>query len=152
MQAMPASTSGSEGRIVGVTEVSWQTDAEVVDRLGECGAVPKRGGGPPHPTSGFYPYLSCMAVLPAWRRKRVASALIAEAEREAERWGFRYIALHVYAKNDRARELYSRCGYEVVEVDPWWRNFPDERRELRVKWLNPAGRQRAGPEERISAA
>ena len=113
--------------IIGVAEVSWQNDAEIIEILGHAGTA--------EDTNGFYPYLSCMAVNPTWRRKGIASSLISNSERIATEWGFKYIALHVYLKNSEARELYTRCGYKVVAVDPWFKFSGDRQRELRVKML-----------------
>ena len=59
-------------------------------------------------------HMSGLCVLPTARRRGVGHALVAAVRRDAsaER---RPLFLHVEAANTPARELYTRCGFELVE-------------------------------------
>jgi GNAT superfamily N-acetyltransferase len=64
------------------------------------------------------PELQDVAVRPEHRRRGVASALTAAAEREARSRGFDRVRLHVSARDEGAQALYRRCGYGEVGVPP----------------------------------
>jgi len=62
------------------------------------------------------PYLSDLAVLPSYRRKGVAQALIHECETEAKLWGKDELYLRVESKNDGALDMYkNKLGYEALD-------------------------------------
>lgn len=62
------------------------------------------------------PYLSDLAVLPAYRRKGIAQALIHECETEAKLWGKDELYLRVERKNDGALDMYrNKLGYEALD-------------------------------------
>lgn len=54
-----------------------------------------------------------IAVVPSAEGRGVGRALLEAAERWAVDAGYRYLTLHVFAGNDRARRLYERVGYEI---------------------------------------
>ena len=72
------------------------------------------------------PLLSNVVVLPAFRRRGIASRLVASAEDLARDWEFDELLLLVNEENEAARTLYSRLGY--VEED----TRDSERRTPRV--------------------
>lgn len=60
------------------------------------------------------PYLSDLVVNPDWRRRGVASALMAEAERLARDMGYDELYLGVRSTNEPALKMYSNMGYEEI--------------------------------------
>ena len=61
------------------------------------------------------PTIANLVVSPAWRRRGVAKGLIKSAERiVARKWNCSELGLYVEKANQRAKELYSRTGYEVA--------------------------------------
>ena len=62
------------------------------------------------------PYLSDLAVIPAYRRMGVAQALISECETEAKLWGKDELYLRVERDNDGALKMYKqKLGYEALD-------------------------------------
>lgn len=62
------------------------------------------------------PYLSDLAVLPGYRRKGVAQALIQECETEIKLWKKNELFLRVERKNNGALEMYkTKLGYEALD-------------------------------------
>jgi len=57
-------------------------------------------------------------VVPAHRRRGIATALTAAAEREAAAQGHARISLGHSIANDAARRLYERLGYRNAGLDP----------------------------------
>jgi ribosomal protein S18 acetylase RimI-like enzyme len=76
----------------------------------------------PQPPTGLL-YVDALAVDPGWRRRGVARARHAEADRIAERHGLPGVALDTGIENRAARALYQHCGYEQRGLRP----VPDER-------------------------
>jgi ribosomal protein S18 acetylase RimI-like enzyme len=76
----------------------------------------------PQPPNGML-YVDALAVDPAWRRRGVARALLAEADRMAEQHGLPGVALDTGIENRAARSLYQHAGYEQRGLRP----VPDER-------------------------
>ena len=64
------------------------------------------------------PELQDVSVRPEHRRRGVASAITASAERQARERGFNRLRLHVSAGNEGAQALYRRSGYVDVGVPP----------------------------------
>ena len=60
------------------------------------------------------PLLSNLAVIPEYRRRGVASQLVARSEMVATQWGFDELLLLVSDDNTAARELYCRRDYREV--------------------------------------
>jgi len=71
---------------------------------------------PEPPPASFY--VDSLATVAALRRRGVARALLAEAEREARRRGLRSLALDTWLDNRPARALYLSVGFEEVAYTP----------------------------------
>jgi ribosomal protein S18 acetylase RimI-like enzyme len=69
----------------------------------------------PHPPARAL-YVDALAVAPEFRRRGVASALLAGAEDAAKAGGFDAVALDTGLHNDAARSLYEAAGYRQREV------------------------------------
>ena len=76
----------------------------------------------PQPPRGLL-YVDALAVAPGWRRRGVARALLAEADRLAAAQGLRGVALDTGIENRAARALYQRSGFLQGGLRP----VPDER-------------------------
>ena len=77
---------------------------------------------PSPPASAFY--IDALATSEEFRRRGVARALLAEAEREAHRRRLPAIALDTTIDNAPARALYGREGYDEVAYQPPGRGLP----------------------------
>ncbi|XP_078434244.1 acyl-CoA N-acyltransferases (NAT) superfamily protein isoform X2 [Wolffia australiana] len=106
--------------LVGVVDVSIQRELDVLKHLEEVEE---------------YLYVSGIAVLKSWRRRRVASALLRACDAQSIIWGCTHMVLHAYEDDKSAQELYKKAGYEVVSDDPWWVNpwLGKRRRVLMIK-------------------
>jgi ribosomal protein S18 acetylase RimI-like enzyme len=80
------------------------------------------GGLAPRPPFDAY-YVDALAVDPAWRRRGVATRLLAEAEHLAAKAGMRRLALDTGLQNAAARRLYEAYGFRQREI----RRAPDAR-------------------------
>ena len=69
----------------------------------------------PHPPARTY-YVDALATAPGARRRGVARALLAQAEREAAAAGLPAVSLDTGLHNDAARALYEAAGYEQRHV------------------------------------
>src|SRR5579859_780758 len=58
-----------------------------------------------------FAYITSVSVLPAWRRKRVASLLLAECVRYLRNRAFEYVELEVGIENLNAVHMYERHGF-----------------------------------------
>ena len=76
----------------------------------------------PQPPGGML-YVDALATAPSARRRGVASALLADAERQAAAAGLVAVALDTGIENRAARVLYERSGF----VSRGLRPVPDER-------------------------
>jgi len=76
----------------------------------------------PSPPEGSW-YVDALAVAPPARRRGVAAALLADAERAAREHGASGVALDTGLENEPAQRLYERYGFECRDV----RHAPDER-------------------------
>ncbi len=72
--------------------------------------------GDPHNSEGVG-WIATLGVLPEYRRKGIASALLAECENQLD---FPRIRLSVRKDNDGAINLYQNAGYHMVDL---WRNY-----------------------------
>ena len=70
-----------------------------------------------------YPYISNLAVKNIYRRRGIASQLLARCERVAHSWGYDAIQLHVLSHNDSAKQLYLNNGYKIIQKEPHWNGF-----------------------------
>lgn len=76
----------------------------------------------PAPPAGSW-YVDALAVDPDWRRRGVATALLAAAEEEAARTGATGVSLDTGVGNAGARALYERRGFRPGEI----RRTPSDR-------------------------
>jgi ribosomal protein S18 acetylase RimI-like enzyme len=81
------------------------------------------GRAAPSPPSPSF-YVDALATDPALRRRGAASALLAEAERQARRRGLPAVALDTTVGNRGARALYARTQFEEVAYRPAARGLP----------------------------
>ncbi|XP_058206258.1 GCN5-related N-acetyltransferase 10, chloroplastic-like isoform X2 [Rhododendron vialii] len=67
-----------------------------------------------------YLYVSGIAVLNTFRRRKVASALLKACDMVSILWGFEYLVLRAYEDDLGALKLYGNAGYRIVSADPPW--------------------------------
>ncbi|NLH00087.1 MAG: GNAT family N-acetyltransferase [Chloroflexi bacterium] len=72
--------------------------------------------GDPHPREGLA-WIATLGVLPEYRRRGIAAALLTQCEQEL---GMPRIRLSVRRTNDGAISLYKKFGYEMIDV---WRKY-----------------------------
>ncbi|XP_051179616.1 GCN5-related N-acetyltransferase 10, chloroplastic [Lolium perenne] len=77
-----------------------------------------------------YFYVSGIAVLPSFRRRKVGTALLKACEVLALEWRQSFMALRAYEDDRSARGLYSKAGYRVVSRDPGWVTWVGRRRRV----------------------
>ncbi|KAK3230077.1 hypothetical protein Dsin_001958 [Dipteronia sinensis] len=123
--AEPATNSSreSQGKLVGVVDVTVQRDTPVLQHL--QGAKE-------------YPYISGLAVSKSFRRRKIASVLLKACDMLAILWGYEYLVLRAYEEDLGAETLYSKAGYHVVSGDPPWLSswIGRKRRVLLIKRSN----------------
>lgn len=73
---------------------------------------------PSEPEAELVPYLTSLAVAPAYRRRGAARQLLLRAEALAVGWGYSEVALDTAAANTAAVELYASCGYLLEGQTP----------------------------------
>lgn len=75
-----------------------------------------------------HPYISNLAVKPAYRRQGIARKLLLKCEQIAINWGYQKLCLHVLADNYQAQQLYFSKGYRIEKIDSgiddWFFNRP----------------------------
>ncbi|PON96828.1 FkbH domain containing protein [Trema orientale] len=116
--------SNSQQRLVGVVDVTVLRDQNVLNHL--------------PPDAEEYLYVSGIAVLESFRRRKIATVLLKACDMLSILWGFKYLVLRAYEDDFGARELYSNAGYRVVSGDPSWLTtwIGRKRRVLMVKQSN----------------
>ena len=67
-----------------------------------------------------YPYVSNLAVAEQYRRLGVGSQLLAACEHSALDWGYLETRLHVLDRNESAKQLYCKNGYQIAQIEPNW--------------------------------
>ncbi|CAK9141343.1 unnamed protein product [Ilex paraguariensis] len=109
--------------LVGVVDITAMRDEAVLQHL---------------PGVDEYLYVSGIAVLNNFRRKKVATALLKACDKLSILWGFEYLVLRAYEDDWGARKLYSNAGYRVVSGDPPWMTtwIGRKRRVLMIKQSN----------------
>ena len=89
-----------------------ELDIPLIERLKQSGVTVEKlflEGAP-----GTY-YLSTMGVNPDFRGRGIGTMLMEAAEEEGRNLGFEKTSLLVSKDKDRARHLYERRGYEIVD-------------------------------------
>src|SRR5216683_3224520 len=71
-------------------------------------------------------HINNLAVLPAYRRAGIGSALLTHVLDEGARMGARRATLEVRRSNEAARQLYERFGFSVVGVRQGYYSNPVE--------------------------
>jgi len=69
------------------------------------------------------PYISNLAVAQDYRRLGVGSQLLIACERAALDWGYTETRLHVLERNESAKQLYCKNGYQISQIEPNWGNL-----------------------------
>jgi ribosomal protein S18 acetylase RimI-like enzyme len=77
---------------------------------------------PSPPATAFY--VDALATDPDARRRGVARALLAEAERQARVRGLPAVALDTTLDNEPARALYAQAGFDEIAYKPPMRGLP----------------------------
>ncbi|GAB4449882.1 MAG: GNAT family N-acetyltransferase [Anaerolineae bacterium] len=72
----------------------------------------------PHPAETF---ITGLCILPAYRGQGHGSAILARMLADLRAQGHRHLALEVESKNDRALNIYRRCGFEVTTAYDYFR-------------------------------
>lgn len=82
-----------------------------------------------------YLYVSGIAVLNTFRRRKVATALLKACDMVSILWGFEYLVLRAYEDDLGALDLYGNAGYRIVSADPPWMStwIGRKRRVLMIK-------------------
>jgi len=129
-QGWPVSTVAElEGQVVGVMQINDESQSYritprvallAIRTFGIVGIVPVLGRtrarlrvNPEFPKGTFH--VSELDVDPAYQNRGIGGALLAQAESEARRLGYKTLSLVTTTVNP-ARRLYERNGYRVVET------------------------------------
>ena len=75
------------------------------------------------PDKNQYPYISNLAVKSSYRRRGIATGLLSRCEKVALSWGYDAIQLHVLDQNQQAKQLYLKCGFQIIAREPHWNGF-----------------------------
>ncbi|KAJ1288811.1 hypothetical protein BS78_02G116700 [Paspalum vaginatum] len=102
-------------KIVGVVDCTVQGEDDVLKHL---------------PGADEYLYVSGIAVLPSFRRRKVGTALLKACEALGLQWRHKFMVLRAYEDDDGARGLYAKAGYMVVSRDPDWVTWVGRRRRV----------------------
>ncbi|EER96202.1 hypothetical protein BDA96_02G106900 [Sorghum bicolor] len=102
-------------RIVGVVDCTVQDEDDILKQLQGVDE---------------YLYVSGIAVLPSFRRRKVGTALLKACESLGLKWRHRFMVLRAYEDDDGARGLYAKAGYRVVSRDPDWVTWVGRRRRV----------------------
>ena len=86
-------------------------------------------------------HINNLAVLPAYRRAGIGSALLTHVLDEGARMGARRATLEVRRSNEAARQLYERFGFSVVGVRQGYYSNPVE--DALVLWREELGQFRS---------
>jgi len=65
----------------------------------------------------LFPYISNLAIAPAFRRQGIAADLLQACEPIAQQWEYQDLYLHVLENNQAARALYKKVGFRVCQVE-----------------------------------
>ncbi|CAL5076113.1 unnamed protein product [Urochloa decumbens] len=102
-------------KIVGIVDCTVQNEEDIIKHL--------QG-------ADEYLYVSGIAVLPSFRRRKVGTALLKACEALGLQWRHKFMVLRAYEDDDGARGLYAKAGYRVVSRDPDWVTWVGRRRRV----------------------
>ncbi|KAL5704111.1 hypothetical protein ACHQM5_022584 [Ranunculus cassubicifolius] len=110
----------SRRKLVGVVDITVLNDKSVLSFLDG---------------SEEYLYISGIAVLEEFRRRKVATVLLKACDLLSRLWGYEYLVLRAYDDDAAALTLYTNAGYRIVTGDPPWLTswIGRKRRVLMVK-------------------
>lgn len=80
-------------------------------------------------------YISNVAVTSAYRRQKIADALILELMKRAEALDLSFVTLEVRESNEPAKALYAKHGFEIVGVRKGYYSKPKENAALMTVYL-----------------
>lgn len=83
------------------------------------------------------PYISNLAVAQNYRRLGIGSQLLTACEQVALDWGYTETRLHVLDRNESAKQLYCKNGYQISGVEPNWGMWFDYSPRLLLKKIIP---------------
>lgn len=120
-------TESAYSDLVGVVDVTVLRDNDIVRHL---------------PGAREYLYVSGIAVLKDFRRRKVASALLKACDILSDDWGFECLVLRAYEDDMGALKLYGNAGYRIVTGDPPWMStwIGRRRRVIMIKQHNYFGK------------
>ena len=87
-----------------------------------------------------HPYISNLAVAKNYRRLGVGSQLLAACEQLALDWGYTETRLHVLDRNESAKQLYCKNGYQISGIEPSWGMWFDYSPRLSLKKVHLSSR------------
>ncbi|KAK2433235.1 ribosomal protein S18 acetylase RimI protein [Trifolium repens] len=96
----------SSKQLVGVTDVTVMRDQDVLQHLPD--------------EAQEYLYISGIGVSNAFRRMKIATAMLKACDKISNLWGYEFLALRAYEEDIGARTLYTNAGYQLVSKDPPW--------------------------------
>ena len=70
-----------------------------------------------------HPYISNLAVKHDYRCLGIGSQLLTKCEEIALDWGYMETRLHVLDRNESAKRLYCRNGYQITQIENNWGNL-----------------------------
>ena len=82
-------------------------------------------------------YIANVAVHPAYRRRGIASTLLAKLDGIARAGGFAFLTLEVRRSNAAAIRLYGRAGFRTQGVRPGYYERPREDALIMTKYYRP---------------
>jgi ribosomal protein S18 acetylase RimI-like enzyme len=71
-------------------------------------------------------YLYSFRIRPNYRGAGLGSRMLQTVENDLSSRRFRYVTLNVARENERAQQLYLRCGYQIIAPEPGIWSYPDD--------------------------
>jgi ribosomal protein S18 acetylase RimI-like enzyme len=93
-----------------------ETEAEVAVGLVTCWRAEDASDITVVPQARVHLYVSDLVVLPDWRGRGIAGALLAEAERHGRALDLSQMTIGVLAANAAARRAYAKAGFDDYEM------------------------------------
>ncbi|PSN06739.1 GNAT family N-acetyltransferase [filamentous cyanobacterium CCT1] len=111
------------------TPLWWIDEADAAPAAGPVAGL-WLGQASDQRTGRLHPYALLLYVVPAHRRRGLATALLTMAHQWAQQQGHRQISLQVFSDNRAAQALYTSLGYqpEAILMKKEWPEEPVEER------------------------